>query len=289
MINNKELMRIIEDEEEGTTLDYKEVLKISTEGEKANFIKDIVSLANSGEISHIIIGVEDGTRKPIGIKSRYKLETFNQILKDKIDPPLRIDYKEKEILHCLIGVIEINGSNAPYIISVPDRYGSICRGTVYVRNLNMNEGAVRADLDRIYGRKKPLVLEADVYLSSEVSTKDKGDFVDVDINFYLMNTGDALATDAVVFLEFENIKSIVSCGRGWTDETRLNKGRPCVSAMKLFPLITGVRYNINGCVVQVEKDTKVINTGVAIGASNMRTRRGDYSIYITDGLKTGIF
>ncbi len=289
MISDRELIRIISEEEEGMTLDYKEELRISTEGEKANFVKDIVSLANSGETSRIIIGVEDGTRKPLGMQSSYKLETLNQILKDKTDPPIRIDYRERISLGCLVGVIEIDGSNAPYIISVPDRYGCISRGTVYVRNMNMNEGAVRADIDRIYNRMKPIILESDVHLSTEVSAKSVDNFVEVDINFSLINSGDALATDTLVRLHFENIKEIVSCAGHWNNDTELNEGEPCISMTSIVPIVKGLRLKIYGCVVRVEKEIEAIKADVIIGASNMRTRRGEYTIYVNDNSKSEVF
>lgn len=291
MINDKELIRIISEEEEGTTLDYKEELRISTEGEKANFVKDIVSLANSGETSRIIIGIEDGTRKPLGIKSSHKLETLNQILKDKTDPPIRIDYRERITLGCLVGVIEIDGNNAPYVISVPDRFGGICRGTIYVRNMNINEGAVRADIDRIYGRMKPITLESDVHMSSEVSAKSVGNSIEVDINFFLHNIGDALATDTIVRIDFRNIKEIVTCHDNWTNDTELNEGSPCISLGSVGgrPLVKGLKYQAHGCVVRVEKEIEAIIADVIIGASNMRTRTGEYTIYIKDKSKSDVF
>lgn len=289
MINDKEIRRIIEEEEEGMTLDYKEELTIATVSGKAGFVKDIVSLANNGQTAHIIIGVEDGTRKLVGMKSSYKLETLNQILMDKTDPPLRIEYKEERIMGCLVGVIEVDGSNAPYIISVHDRYGGIDRGTVYVRNMNMNEGARRADLDRIYERMKPIILESDVHLSSKVSTKSVDNLVEVDIEFFLTNFGDALATDTLVRLGFKNVKEIVNCKGEWQDDTKLNEGRPCITLASPVPIVKGLRLRTYGCVLRVEKEIKAIEANVIIGASNMRTRSGKYTIPIKKGAKSKVF
>lgn len=289
MISDKEIRRIIEEEEEGPVLDYKEELTIATESGKAGFVKDVASLANNGQTAHIIIGIEDGTRKLVGIKSSYKLETLNQILMDKTDPPLRIEYKEERIMGCLVGVIEVDGSNAPYIISVHDRYGGIDRGTVYVRNMNMNEGARRADLDRIYERMKPIILESNVHLSSEVLTKSVDDLVEVDIEFFLANAGDALATDTLVRLDFKNIKEIVNCRGIWRDDTKLNKGKPCITLTSTVPIVKGLKLKIDGCVLRVEKEIVAIKTEVIIGASNMRTRIGEYTIYINDKSKSEEF
>ena len=94
MLSDKELVRIIEEEEEGPSLDYKEGIVLQTDVNRAGFVKDVISLANSGEKAHIIIGVEDGTRKLVGMENSFKVENLNQILTDKADPPLRIEYKE---------------------------------------------------------------------------------------------------------------------------------------------------------------------------------------------------
>ncbi len=215
MISDKEIKRIIEDEDEGPNLDYKEELVLGADGEKASFVKDVISLANSGEIAHIIIGVEDGTRKPVGLKQHYMVERLNQILKDKSDPPLRIEYKEIKIIRYDIGVIEIDGSNPPYIIAVPDRYGSIERGTVFVRNINMNEGASRADIDRIYNRMKPIILESDISLNCDVSVKTIDELLEVTLSFHVKNNGDAMSENTYLFIEFKNIENITKLEGNW--------------------------------------------------------------------------
>ena len=77
MISLTKIRQLIEKEDEGPTLDYKEELNLEKEGDKAQFVKDILSLANSGQTTHIIIGVEDGTRKLVGIKTTHKAEQLN--------------------------------------------------------------------------------------------------------------------------------------------------------------------------------------------------------------------
>ena len=123
MINKRQVQQMIEKEDEGPILDYKEDLTLQTDGDKAQFIKDVLSLANSGQTAHIIVGVEDGTRKLIGIKTKHKAEQLNDILKGKCDPPLTVEYAEKTILGHKVGVIEFSGENPPYIVSVTDQYG----------------------------------------------------------------------------------------------------------------------------------------------------------------------
>ena len=116
MITEAEIMELINEAEESPTLDYKQDLPLQTSGDKAEFVKDVIALANSGEKAHILVGVEDGTGKPVGSKTRRTAEQMNQILKDKCDPPISVEYVERNILGYTIGVIEIKGENPPYVV-----------------------------------------------------------------------------------------------------------------------------------------------------------------------------
>ena len=110
MITEHKLIKLIK-EEEGPELDYKGDLVLEGDGDKAQFVKDVLALANNGGKTRIITGVEDKTRKLVGIKTSHTPEQLNEILKDKCDPPLHIEYLEKVIMGYKIGVIEIKGSN----------------------------------------------------------------------------------------------------------------------------------------------------------------------------------
>jgi len=91
MITKAKIIRIIKEEDEGPELDYKEDLVLEGDGDKAQFVKDVLALANSGGETQIITGVEDEARKLIGIKTSHTPEQLNEILKDRCDPPLRIE------------------------------------------------------------------------------------------------------------------------------------------------------------------------------------------------------
>ena len=90
MIDKEKIMLILDNDSESDILDYKKDLVLDKDGDKAEFVKDIAALANSGEISHIIIGVEDKTRKVSGFLTPHSPEQLNGILKDKCDPPIAL-------------------------------------------------------------------------------------------------------------------------------------------------------------------------------------------------------
>lgn len=289
MISKNEIIELIEEAEESPTLDYKEDLHLETDGDKAEFVKDVIALANSGELAHIIVGVEDGTGRPVGLKTTHDAEQLNQILKDKCDPPISVEYIEKNILGYKIGVIEFSGEDPPYIVSVSDKFGGqlsanpdrpffIQRGTVFIRNYNMNAGAKRADLDKIYKKIKYVTLQADLRLGHEVAVKSSDDVREADIKFILINEGDVLATDIYVWVQFKNIKEIVRCTGKWTNISSLNNNIPTVQLVFGIPVIPPVRIHCDGAVVRVDSTVESIEARVIMGATNMRAKEGPYFI-----------
>lgn len=294
MISENEIIELIKKAEEGPTLDFKEDLPLAEDGDKAQFVKDVIALANSGELSHIIVGVEDGTAKPVGIRTSHNAEKLNQILKDKCDPPISIEYAEKNILGYQIEIIEIKCENPPYIVSVPDKFGGqlsanpnksfhIQRGTVYVRNYNMNQGAKRADLDKIYDKIRYVSLQADLQLNHKVIIKHSNGFKEVYITFTLENRGEVVATDIYVWMQFKNVKEIVQCDEDWEDISDVNENKPTIQLLYSLPVIRHLEMECYGAKVKVSKNAKQIKAKLIIGAVNMRTKEGDYVISLKKG------
>lgn len=289
MITEAEIIELIKKAEEGPSLDYKEDLPLQSDGDKAGFVKDVIALANSGEKAHMVIGVEDGTGRPVGFKTPRTAEQINQILKDKCDPPISVEYVERNILGYKIGVIEIKGENPPYVVSVPDKFGgslsanpqkqfSIERGTVFIRNYNINEGAKRADLDKIYNKIKYIALQANLELTYEVTSKPSGGLTEAEIKFWLANQGDVVATDIYVWMQFKNIKEIVQCTLDCQDISNVNNNIPTIQVISKAPVIRPIRMHCGEVIVKVDSDVKHIEARVVMGAINMRTKEGSYII-----------
>ncbi|MCJ7669738.1 MAG: ATP-binding protein [Dehalococcoidia bacterium] len=289
MITEAEIIELIKKAEEGPSLDYKEDLPLQSDGDKAELVKDVIALANSGEKADIVIGVEDGTGKPVGLKTPHTAEQINQILKDKCDPPISVEYVERNILGYKIGIIEINGENPPYVVSVPDKFGGplsanpqkrfyIQRGTIFIRNYNINEGAKRADLDKIYNRIKYVALQADLELSHEVTSKPSDGLTEANIKFLLLNRGDVVATDIYVLMQFKNVKKIAQCTGAWADISDINDDIPTIQLAYKTPVIRPIRMRCGGVVVKVDSGVSEIEARVIMGATNMRTKEGSYVI-----------
>lgn len=287
MINVTKIRQLIEKEDEGPTLDYKEDLNLQTDGDKAQFIKDVLSLANGGQVAHIISGVQNGTRKLVGIKTSHKPEQLNDILKGKCNPSLTVEYGEKTILGHKVGVMEVDGENRPYVVGVHDRYGGhlsanpkkecyVYRGMVFIRNFNKNEGACRADLDTMY-QIKYVTLQPDLELLHEVSVKSLEDLNEVGIDFRLINIGDVLATSVYARLRLYNIEKIVSTGV-WQDISKYNEDKPTMRFLAKVPICPGIPLLCNKVKVNVKKSVKQIEAHLWLGATNMRMKEGSYVV-----------
>lgn len=112
----KRLSNIIK-KEEGTKLDFKQKLDISTESGRKELAKYICAIANSkGGRGYIIIGIEDKSKNVIGInKNDYKEEQIQQIVSSRCEPPIPVSYEVINYENRYLGVINIyDGPQRPY-------------------------------------------------------------------------------------------------------------------------------------------------------------------------------
>lgn len=147
--------------QEWDTVDAKKELILKEIGDKAEFVKDVVAMANNGEPSFLIIGLEDNTFIPVGeISHLYRKNDINQILVDKIDPPLVVGYQEFKIDENEYAVIEIHGSNPPYIVGrdlvhkkTDRKRVRVHKGSIYVRHNDRTEGISRFELEKYFNNE----------------------------------------------------------------------------------------------------------------------------------------
>jgi Putative DNA-binding domain len=147
--------------QESRNIDAKRELILRELGDKAEFIKDIVAMANNGETSFIVIGLEDGSFAPIGnLTHRHTKNNINQIISDKVDPPVVVEYREVVIDGNEYAFLEINGTNPPYIVARDIVHNPndrkrvrIYKGTIYVRHADRTEGVSRAELEEMLKKR----------------------------------------------------------------------------------------------------------------------------------------
>jgi hypothetical protein len=192
-------------------------------------------------------------------------------LQNRTDPPISVEYAELELNGHKHGVVKILGENPPYLVMVKDSYGSIQRGTVFIRNVDMNEGARRADLDQMYSK-------VDLRFAHEIiERKAVNDSTEVSVEFILKNIGRMSAMFVLVSVRFDNIKRIVKRTGSWADISRYRGGIPTIqlneNALHLDEIL-----RTDGAVLEVSKDVKQIEAYVRLYAMNMLPKRGEYVI-----------
>lgn len=147
--------------EEWETVDAKRELVLAQVGDKAEFVKDIVAMANNQEVSYLVIGLCDGSFSDAGpFRHRHTTNDLNQILADKIDPPLAVEYREFQIGANGYALVEVSGTNPPYIVASDvisnktDRKRTrIHKGTIYIRQKDRTVGVSRTELENLLEKK----------------------------------------------------------------------------------------------------------------------------------------
>ena len=136
---------------ESSSIDAKETLNLKENGDCAVFIRHIAAIANTGQKSYLLIGIENKSWILKGIPEGSPLldvdsskQQMNQILRARIDPPIQVDYQTLEMDGKTIGFVGVEGNNPPYVISMNEpKFGGsktkgdeifIYKGVVYIRN-----------------------------------------------------------------------------------------------------------------------------------------------------------
>lgn len=291
MITVGEIMQLIKrlkaEGKEWETLDAKQDLYLESKGDKAEFVKDVLALANSGEIAYIITGLADKTWEPMDITQHHAQDTLNQILKERCDPPLHVEYVELEIQGVRHGVVKIPAGDPPYIVREncggpiskkkhlqaepkKEKEVHIHRGTVFVRRQDFNDGASRADLERIYAEKR----RADLLLTCKVvARKVVEDLLHVGIEFTLLNKGTVEAGAPFFVVHFKEITQIVECTRPLVDATDTYKV-PSITASWSGVIHIQNRKSFGKATVALRKGAEKIEAFANIKATNMNPNMG---------------
>ncbi len=127
--------------EEGTKLDFKAELNLSTEGDKKELTKDVIAMANSrGGRGYILFGIEDKTKRIIGINpADFSEEQIQQIIYNRCDPPIPISVDFFNIEGKTVGALTVyRSSNKPHQM--------IQNGAFYVRRGSTTGVARRSEI-----------------------------------------------------------------------------------------------------------------------------------------------
>ena len=197
--------------DEGTKLDYKQKIDILIESGKKELAKDVSAIANSrGGRGYIIIGVEDKTKRIIGINAfEFKEEQIQQIISSRCEPPIPISiefvvYKDKNM-----AIITIyDGGQKPYQLRE--------NGAFYIRRGSTTDTMRKEELISCLQENFSLNIETMPIINSDINSLDsniinkffvnKGILVNEDNRLELMDNA------GITFIERDYNKRVVTLG-----------------------------------------------------------------------------
>jgi predicted HTH transcriptional regulator len=114
---DRKKLEILLKREEGIKLDFKQKIDIDIESGRKELAKDVCAIANSrGGRGYIVIGIEDKSKKAVGVQGKsYTEEQIQQIVSSRCEPPIPIAYELMEYESKTIGILTIyDGGQKPY-------------------------------------------------------------------------------------------------------------------------------------------------------------------------------
>lgn len=147
---DKETLRELVSIAENDFVDLKRKLEISSAANKAEFLKDIISLANSSfDRGYLIVGIDDN-KTYLGT-SDLDEEQIQQVVSTYVSPPIILNLYHivlSDPTTVNIAVIEVKATNKPHQISrAIDR---LLQGDTFVRRGSVISKAIPADIIRMY-------------------------------------------------------------------------------------------------------------------------------------------
>ncbi|MEP0806968.1 MAG: putative DNA binding domain-containing protein [Chloroflexota bacterium] len=100
---------------ESASLEFKRELDLTSNAGKAKLLREILSLANSlNERAYLIIGVDDETRRPVGLKHPISEEQIQQIVQGWCRPPIELQVEVQEYHDRQLCIITVISSRPPH-------------------------------------------------------------------------------------------------------------------------------------------------------------------------------
>jgi predicted HTH transcriptional regulator len=147
-----EILNIIKIVPEQCIYDWKQDLSIENEDKKSELVKDIVAIANATTTfpGFVFYGVDP--RRPdciVGMGKSYDDASFQQMIANKVAPPVEFLYYEVCHGAKLVGVVHIPPSHKrPHIIAKD--FGKLREGQILIRRGSSTKGINQSELFEIF-------------------------------------------------------------------------------------------------------------------------------------------
>ncbi len=183
-------LKLLLNKDEGIKLDFKLKLDLDIESGRKEFAKDVSAIANSKKgRGYILIGVEDKTKKIIGINEKdIEEEQLQQIVLSRLDPPVPISYELCDIDNVKVGIVTIfTGDNAPYQMRE--------NGVFYIRRGSTTDYMRKFELVSFFEEGNILDIEKTPVLNSSIDMLN-----DKLLTEYFLEQGISMTSDNKLFL-----------------------------------------------------------------------------------------
>jgi len=209
-MDNRKISTLLK-REEGTKLDFKIKMDIVIESGKKELAKDICAIANSrGGRGYIVIGVEDKTKRVVGINLEdFKEEQFQQIISSRCEPPIPISIDFVIYQSVTLAIITIyDGGQKPYQLRE--------NGAFYIRRGSTTDTMRKDELISCLQENLSLNIETMPIINSDINSLDFNI-----INKYFLNKGIIVNDDSrlglmdnagITFVERDYNKRVVTLG-----------------------------------------------------------------------------
>lgn len=197
--------------DEGTKLDFKLKIDILIESGKKELAKDVCAIANSrGGRGYIVIGVEDKTKRVVGINvDEFMEEQFQQIISSRCEPPIPISLDFVIYQSRRLAIITIyDGGQKPYQLRE--------NGAFYIRRGSTTDTMRKDELISCLQENLSLNIETMPLINSDINSLDLNI-----VNKYFLKKGILISDDnrlgfmdntGITFVERDYNKRVVTLG-----------------------------------------------------------------------------
>jgi len=164
---DKYKLKMLLESDEGPKLDFKSTLSLDTDGEKKELVKDVIAIANSrGGRGYIIFGVEDKTKRIVGIKDEnITEEKIQQIISSRCDPPVSIKFEIVEYEGKKLGILTIYKSSLR-------PHQMVQNGVFYIRRGSTTDVAKREEIASMFEESGIVNFEMSIIRNATISDLD---------------------------------------------------------------------------------------------------------------------
>lgn len=196
---------------EGPKLDFKQNIQIDTDSGRKELAKDICAIANSkGGRGYLIIGVEDKTKRVVGIGNlEFNEEKIQQIISSRVEPPVPISLEFMEYENKKVAIINIyDGPQKPYQLRD--------NGAFYIRRGSTNDTMRKQEIISAFHENLSLNVELCPIPHSDLKCIDK-DIVDKYFAFQGLKVNDEnrielMENASIIYMDNDSGKYMVTLG-----------------------------------------------------------------------------